>query len=269
VSAPLIARSIVVARGGARLLDGVSIEIERGHVTGLLGPNGAGKSTLLRVIAGVTAANAGEVLLDGRRVDTWRPAERAARIAYLPQLRDVAWRLRVADVVALGRLHLTGLGRLSDADREACERAMRETDVSHLRERDSRTLSGGELGRVLLARALATGAHTLLADEPTAGLDPRHQLDLMYVLRGKAATGAACCVVLHDLALAMRFCDRVVLLDRGALVAAGAPVDVLSDERLASVYGIRALRAAHAIVPVETVRGAPPSPRGDEPYSCE
>jgi iron complex transport system ATP-binding protein len=156
-------------------------------------------------------------------------------------------------VVALGRLHRASLGQQSPADREACLAAMQDTDVAHLAERDCRTLSGGELGRVLLARALATGAELLLADEPGTGLDPRHQLDLMDLLRAKAAAGSACCVVLHDLTLAARYCDQVILIDRGKIICQGTPTEVLTDERLAHVYGIRALRFDGALVPVQAL----------------
>lgn len=266
MSMPLACRDLSVVRDGRALVDRITLEVARGAITGLLGPNGAGKSTLLRALAGVSPPTSGSIELMGRALAEWSAIERAARLAYLPQLRDVAWRLRVADVVALGRLHRTSLSRLTDADRDACETAMRDTDVTHLAARDCRTLSGGELGRVLLARALATGAEVLLADEPGTGLDPRHQLELMELLRAKAAAGVSCCVVLHDLTLAARYCDHVILIDAGAIVSHGSPNDVLTDERLASVYGIRASRFDGALVPTTTLRGAARS-AGDEPNS--
>ncbi len=268
MSAPLECERLTVVRGGATLVNEVSLQIARGSLTGLLGPNGAGKSTLLRTLAGVIQPTAGRIQLLGRDLRAWTAAERAARLAYLPQLRDVAWRLRVIDVVALGRLHQASLGRLTEADRAACMAAMRDTDVEHLAERDCRTLSGGELGRVLLARALATGAELLLADEPGTGLDPRHQLDLMALLRARVARGATCFVVLHDLTLAARYCDQVILIDRGSVVCQGQPNEVLSDERLAQVYGIRALRFNGALVPLDTLR-TPDRLASDEPHSSE
>jgi iron complex transport system ATP-binding protein len=184
---------VTVQLNGTQILESISVEIHRGEVVGLLGPNGAGKSTLLRVLAGHIAPQAGTVEIDGKPLDSVPPLERASIVAYLPQRRDVAWHLSVRDVVALGRVHRAGMGSLSAADEQLCASAMHDTDVAHLAERDSRTLSGGELARVLLARALATDAPLLLADEPTAGLDPRHQIELMRVLRARAATGHACC----------------------------------------------------------------------------
>jgi iron complex transport system ATP-binding protein len=268
MSAPLTCRSVSVVRDGKAIVNHVTLQVTGGSVTGLLGPNGAGKSTLLRTLAGVIQPTSGSVELLGRPLRAWRAAERASHLAYLPQMRDVAWRLSVLDVVALGRLHHASLGRLSAADRAACQDAMRDTDVTHLALRDCRTLSGGELGRVLLARALATGAGVLLADEPGTGLDPRHQLELMEVLRARSATGVTCCVVLHDLTLAARYCDQVILIDQGVIVSHGSPKDVLTDERLASVYGIRALRFDGALVPMQTVRDPSKSAR-DQPNAGE
>ncbi len=249
----LSARDIVVVRGGARILDAVSFELRCGELTALLGPNGAGKSTLLRVLAGALTAEAGAVELDGKPLASWAPAQRAARIAYLPQLRDVAWNLGVFDLVSLGRLHRATLGRLDDTDIAACERAMRDTDVAHLGARAARTLSGGELARVLLARALAAETPILLADEPAAGLDPRHQLDSMTVLRRRADAGAACCVVLHDLTLVARSCDRVVLLNQGRVAGDGAPATVLTDAALEAAYRVRVARFDAAIVPTASI----------------
>jgi iron complex transport system ATP-binding protein len=250
------ATDVTVRLDSTPILQRISVEIRRGEVVGLLGPNGAGKSTLLRVLAGHIAPQAGAVELDNKPLDSVPPLERAGIVAYLPQRRDVAWHLSVRDVVALGRVRHAGMSNLSSGDEALCAAAMRDTDVAHLAERDSRTLSGGELARVLLARALATDAPLLLADEPTAGLDPRHQIELMRVLRTRAGTGHACCVVLHDLSLAAHFCDRVVLLDRGTIAAAGPAEQVLSDERLASVYGVRVARAGSAIIPTDTLQGA-------------
>ncbi|HXG28067.1 MAG TPA: ABC transporter ATP-binding protein, partial [Nevskiales bacterium] len=157
------------------------------------------------------------------------------------------WPMPVAQVVALGRLpHRAPWARVPPADAAAVQRALQAADVAHLADRPVTQLSGGERARVLLARALAVEARVLLADEPTAGLDPAHQLGVMEVLRRRAQSGAGVVVVLHDLTLAARFCDRLLLLGEGRVVADGAAEQVLTEQNLAQVYGIEAHRAAGA-----------------------
>ncbi|MGE0746018.1 MAG: ABC transporter ATP-binding protein [Rhodospirillales bacterium] len=238
----LAARGIVVRLGGAVVLDHVDFEVGDGTVVGLIGPNGAGKSTLLRVLAHLQPTAAGAVNLDGRPLGGYDAGERARRIAYLAQGTEVHWPLSVAAVVGLGRLpHRAGARGETAADRAAVARAMAATDVAGLRERSIGALSGGERARALIARALAVEAPLLLADEPTAGLDPYHQLQVMELLRATAGDGRAVVVVLHDLTLAARFCDRILLLDRGAAVADGVPAAVLTAQNLARAYRVEAV----------------------------
>ena len=230
---------VSVTLGGRRVVDGVSADLA-GGVIGLIGPNGAGKSTLVRAVAGLIVSE-GTILLDDKPVASLPLRERARRIAYLPQGQSVHWPLTVARLVALGRLpHLAPFARPGAEDAAAIEQALARTELLDLRDRPIDELSGGERARALLARALAVEAPLLLADEPLAALDPAHQIEVMALLRAEAARGATVIAVLHDLTIAARWCDRLLLIDRGRLVADGAPQDVLTAERIGSVYGVSA-----------------------------
>lgn len=239
----IAAERIVVTAGTATLIDNVSVTAERGQLLGLLGPNGAGKSTLLRVLAGLRAQSHGWVHYDGRTRRELGPQRLAQQLAYLAQRGLVAWPLTVQSLVALGRLpHGRGWGTRDAQAAAAIDAALIDTDMLHLRHRVVDTLSGGELARALLARALAVGGEALLADEPVAELDPYHQLQVMEILRARADSGQTVIVVLHEITLAARFCDRLILLDRGRVVAAGTPAEVLTDQNLHTTYRVRALR---------------------------
>ena len=229
--------NLSVTLGGRQVVAGISTELAGGLV-GLVGPNGAGKSSLVRAIAGLVPSQ-GTILIDGKPALALR--ERARRIAYLPQGQAVFWPVTVERLVALGRLpHLAPFARPADANHNAIERALTRTDLLDLRDRSIDQLSGGERARVLLARALAVEAPLLLADEPLAALDPAHQIEVMQLLRAEAARGATVIAVLHDLTLAARWCDRLLLMDKGQLVADGAPRQVLTAERIDAVYGVSA-----------------------------
>ena len=225
--------------GSRRVVDHVSADLAGGLI-GLIGPNGAGKSTLVRAIAGLIPAE-GTIDIDGAPIAAMPLRERARRIAYLPQGQTVHWPLTVERLVALGRLpHLAPFARPGSIDAQAIERALERTELLSLRERPVDELSGGERARVLLARALAIEAPLLLADEPLAALDPEHQIEVMALLRGEAERGATVIAVLHDLTLAARWCDRLLLIDRGKLIADGKPADVLTANRIDAVYGVSA-----------------------------
>ena len=231
--------NVTVSLGGAEVVKGVSADLS-GGVIGLIGPNGAGKSSLVRAIAGLVPAK-GEILIDGTHVASLPLGERARRIAYLPQGQAVHWPLTVERLVALGRLpHLAPFARPADRDVRAIEEALARTELLALRERPIDQLSGGERARVLLARALAVEAPLLLVDEPLAALDPAHQIEVMHLMREEAARGVTVIAVLHDLTLAARWCDRLLLIDGGRLVADGAPRAVLTGERIGAVYGVSA-----------------------------
>ncbi len=239
----IVATSLSVILGGQPVLHDVDAELRPGEVLGIIGPNGAGKTTLLRVLAGLQKPHQGSVRYDGLTARELGRRALACRVAFLAQDGAAAWPLSVAAVVGLGRLpHRPPFGGESDADRTAVANAMALCDVTALAGRPLGTLSGGEGRRVLLARALAVEAAYLLADEPLAGLDPGHQLETLERLRTVAAAGAGVAVVLHDLSLAARFCDRLLLIHRGLRIAAGAPSEVLDDAMLADVFGVTALR---------------------------
>lgn len=234
----------VSVRAGERtILAPVSLTIDRPGLVGLIGPNGAGKSTLMRVLAGLHPPNTGAVRYDGLTADRMGRDVLGRRLSYLAQSGRVHWPLKVERVVALGRLpHRQRPGPAADCDRAAIEAAMRATHISALRNRPASTLSGGERMRVLLARALAVEADVLLADEPIAALDPYHQLEVLDLLRDLATRGTTVIAVLHDLSLAYRYCDRLILLSGGRMLADDAPGAVLTDTNLEETFSVLAHR---------------------------
>ena len=237
-----------VSLGKRTVIGDVSVRLAPGRVTAVLGANGAGKSTLLRALAGLIPVGAGRVMLGGDDLAGMAPAMRAKAIGYLPQDAVVHWNMRVRDVVALGRLPHGGGGAV------AIDAAMTATDTAGFADRAIRTLSGGERARVLLARVLAGEPRWLLADEPLASLDPRHQLHTATMLRQAAAGGMGVVVVLHDLGMAARIADDVIVLRDGAVLASGPAATVLTEATLAAAYGVRVAivgrDAERAIVPV-------------------
>ena len=239
----LSVRSLTVSLGDAQVLAGVDLEIAAGAVVGLIGPNGAGKTTLLRAMAGLLTPDGGAIRVNGEPLQTIARPALARTLAYLPQGGDSHWAVTVETLVNLGRLpRQAPWAAPSDRDRLAVARALEACDVAQFRSRPVTQLSGGERSRVLLARALAGEPELLLADEPVAGLDPGHQLDVMERLRALATSGAGVVVVMHDLTLAARYCDRLVLLFDGRIAAEGSADAVLSVENLARCYGVRAYR---------------------------
>lgn len=232
--------AIDVRLGQRQVLDGVSCELRRGEIFGVIGPNGAGKSTLLRVMAGLLAPDAGSVRLGDRELHAWPAIERARRIGYLPQAAPLHWPLDVRTVVELGRLPWQrGWFSVDEAAPVAVAAAMRDAEVERLQDRMVNELSGGERTRVMIARLLAAEPQILIADEPVAALDAYHQLHAMELLAERARRGTAVVVVLHDLSLASRFCDRVLVLHRGAVVACDASRQALQPAVLEPVYGVR------------------------------
>jgi iron complex transport system ATP-binding protein len=222
-AAVLAAQELSVALGGRTVLHGVSAALRPGW-TAIVGPNGAGKSTLLRALAGLVTPARGEVRLHDRPLAAWAPRERARELAWLAQSGPVNGELTVRETVQLGRLaHLGLFSQPTRADEAAVDAAMQATGCIAWAARRLHALSGGERQRVLLARALATGAPVLLLDEPTAHLDPPHQVALVRLLRTLAATRTVVSV-LHELTLALR-ADRLLVLRDGALQAEGAPRD--------------------------------------------
>ncbi len=238
---------LTVTRRGAPVLGPVSLRIGAGTVVGLLGPNGAGKTTLMRAALGLIPAT-GSIRLGGTDHTTLDPMARARAVAHVPQDREIAWPITVANLVGLGRLPHPEASEPDNA--RAIEAALEMMDLASLKHRPATELSGGERARALIARALAQDAPLLIADEPTAGLDPSHALTLMARLRRMARLGRGVLVSLHDLGLAARWCDRIVLMEAGRIVADGTPAEVLTPARLETVYGIRAHIAADADGPI-------------------
>ena len=222
------------ASAGAIVRD-ISLVLESGLV-GLVGPNGSGKTTLLRALAGV-APHGGQILFNSEPVNVLHPLQRARLIAYLPQIVSVSWPVSSTDLVMLGRLP-HGDGERATG-REAVRQAMTATGIMHLANRQVDTLSGGERARVLLARALAVEAPVLIADEPIAALDPRYQIETMQLLRDISDSGKLVVAAIHDLALAARYCDRLLVMNSGTIAADGTPDDALNDECIETVFGLR------------------------------
>ena len=237
----LQAHGVQVRLGGKAVVDGVTAAFDSGTVTAILGPNGAGKSTLLSCLAGLRRPQAGQVVLDHDDVIAMAPRARARRIGVLPQTQEVAWAVEARILVGLGRTPFIGSSGLSLEDAAAIDRAMAAAGVVELADRDVTTLSGGERGRVLIARALAGEPEWLLADEPLTGLDPGHQLDAGELFRSLAHDqGKGVIVTLHDLSLAARIADRIIVMAAGQVLADGPPAQALSPQVMARAYGVRA-----------------------------
>ncbi|TWC53367.1 iron complex transport system ATP-binding protein [Pseudomonas sp. SJZ080] len=240
-------QNLQILRGRKIVLTDITLELKPGEVLGVLGPNGAGKSTLLGALCGELPANHGSVWLDDRELRDWSGAQRAQRLAVLPQISTLDFAFRVEEVVGMGRLpHQSGRVR----DDEIVAAALQAADAGHLSGRSYLALSGGERQRVHLARVLAQlwpgeAGQTLLLDEPTSMLDPLHQHTTLQAVREFANRGASVLVILHDLNLAARYCDRLLLLEGGRPVALDTPEQVLRPEPLKAVFGLEVLVQQH------------------------
>ena len=251
VAAVMQAHDLVLHLGGREVLRGVSLDLHAGQWLALVGPNGAGKSTLLSLMAGLRAADAGQVLLHGRRLADWPARDRAQRLAWLSQQGEALGDISARDVVRLGRLPRHGLLGAPDAsDEAAVDQAMAETECTAYAARRLNKLSGGERQRVLLARALAVQAAVLLLDEPTTHLDAPHHRALLRGLATRARSGAAVAAVLHDVTLALA-ADRVLVMDEGRLIADGPPADAALRAALVAEFS-----NAFSIERVSTAAGA-------------
>lgn len=235
----LEAVGISLQRNQQTLLEDIHLELHAGELVGLIGPNGAGKSSLLKILAGLQKPHRGSVKFQEQALTKLNVKERSQKLAWLAQGGSIHWPLTVERLVALGRLpHLSAWQQANAADQAAIDQAIQQTGIEHLRTRDATTLSGGERTRVLLARALAAEPLVLLADEPIAALDPGYQLQTLELLRAFSQEKRACLVVLHELSLAARYCDRLYLLKSGCIVETGSVAKVLSAENLKNVYHI-------------------------------
>ena len=237
----LEAENVIVELGGRDVLQGVSASFQPGALTGVIGPNGAGKTTLLRALAGLAPLKSGRISLDGEPVESFDRRETARRVGYLAQKQEPAFPFRVDETVMMGRYpHQGRLAPETEADREAVDAALRDVDAAELAGRAINELSGGELQRVLIARTLAAQTPVLLLDEPFANLDVRHCLDILEILRAQALEGRTVVVSAHDLNLAGRFCDHLLLLYEGEILAQGDASDVLTRRLIERAFGVHA-----------------------------
>lgn len=244
----IIASELSYQKGETRILNNVSMQAMPGELIGLIGPNGAGKSTLLSLLAGLTTPLSGTIKLDQAHLSKISPADRAQTIGWLEQIGHIHWPLSVHRLVSLGRFpHLSAWQKMTDEDEQIIQSALEQTDSAHLQTRDATTLSGGERARVLLARVLAAQPDLLLADEPVSSLDLGHQLQTMDVLRRFAQANNTCIVVLHDLSLAARYCDRLYLMHQGEMKASGDATAVLSNANIREVYGVDVIAGGDSI----------------------
>ena len=232
------AEHVSIELGGRRVVSGVDLEIPAGELLALVGPNGAGKSTLLAALAGERRPDSGRVLVGELEAGSYAPLELARTRSMLTQDNAVSFPFLVAEIVEMGRSPWARTPRRED-DEAAIASALERADVAHLVGRRFTELSGGERARVSLARVLAQDTGIVLLDEPTASLDLRHQEDVLRIARDLAEEGRVVVVVLHDLSLAGAYADRIALLEQGRLRALGAPVEVLTEELVAEVYGLR------------------------------
>lgn len=242
----LAAHAISVRLGRRLVLQDVSVSTERGELVAIIGPNGAGKSTLLKSLAGLLPVCAGRVTLDGRDIHSFDARALGRRIAFIPQDRLVHWPVSVRRVVALGRLPHDASGH----DGDAIANALSAMDLERLADRPVNELSGGELARVLQARALAQEADILIADEPTAGLDMGHVLQLFAHLERLSAQGSTVIVAVHDVSLALRHCHKTILLKSGSVLSAGPSGNVVTPELLAAAFGVGVSVATLDHVPI-------------------
>lgn len=234
------ARKLDASYGGAKqpVLQGVSMTVPRGSFYAVLGPNGSGKSTLLRALLGLLRPTSGEAHLAGQSAWTWKPRDRARRVGVVPQSESFPFPLSAEDLVSMGRYpHLPPLRSPSREDRRIVRDAMDRCDVLDLASRMVDTLSGGELQRVRIARALAQEPEILVLDEPTASLDLAHEMEILELLKGIVQRGRTVLMSTHHLDLAARYSQRVLLLDRGSVAAEGSPEDVMTEETLERVFG--------------------------------
>jgi iron complex transport system ATP-binding protein len=239
---PLLeARDLHFDYGRGPLLGGVDLSVGRGELVGLVGRNGSGKTTLLRLLLGLMAPTRGEIRLDADPVERLSRRDVARRLAWVPGDGQPSFGFRVRELVAMGRNpHLGPFRPEGEADRDQIDRALAMTDLNSLTHRPIPELSAGEWRRALIARALAQETPGLLLDEPTANLDIAHQLELLELLRTLTREGRAVLAALHDLSLAARYCDRLLVLSEGRIAARGAPQTVLTEASLAEFFGIRA-----------------------------
>ncbi|MCI5045044.1 MAG: ABC transporter ATP-binding protein [Aquisalinus sp.] len=234
-------QNITARKVGKTVLENVNLNLKDGEMVAIVGPNGAGKTSLLEVTLGLLPVTTGSVQINRQNLSHLTPLALAQQVAYLPQTRPMAWPLRVFDTVALGRFAWGGpAGKLSITDISIVNEALRACEIEHLKERQTDQLSGGELARVHFARTLAGQTPILIADEPANALDPKHQLQIMSLLRRYATAGKSVLIVMHDLSLAARYADRLIWLKNGQMIADGTPRETLTSRQLEQIFEVDA-----------------------------
>jgi len=255
---------VSVSLGGTEVLADVDATVERGTFVGLVGPNGAGKTTLLRTMSGALAPDAGEVRIADDAVHDLPSKAASRRVAVVPQETHLAFEFDVETVVEMGRHpHRARFGGPSERDREAVVDAMERTGVARFADRSVGEVSGGERQRVLLARAIAQDAPALLLDEPTASLDVNHQVGTLELVADLVADGTTAVAAIHDLDLAARYCDELVMLSDGGVLAAGSPAAVVSEANLADAFDANAVVSRNGATGSVSVTALPDRPAAD------
>ena len=235
----IAATGLVVRRGGRAIVQNATLRAQSGELVAVIGANGAGKSTLLASIAGLLAPDSGTILIDGRAISAFTRVELARLRAYLPQNPRCEWPISVERLIALGLTPtLPVFGDLPRAFEARIAEMLMQWDLLPQREQAATTLSGGELARAMLARALVGNPDILIADEPISGLDPRHALDTLKRLHDLAKAGKLVIAALHDLTLAARYATRLVVIDRGRVVTEGRPGEILTPSLLRDVFEV-------------------------------
>ena len=259
----LLVRNLRFSYNGQPVLSGFDFRTVEGELVGLVGPNGTGKTTLLRLMSGVLRQGSGDIWLRGTEVGQMRPRDRARLISVVPQNPTVPLGLTAFELTLLGRNpHLGLLQWEGPRDAEVAMEALEATGTAQLAQRKLESLSGGERQRVLIAMALAQQTPVMLLDEPTADLDIAHQPAIMELLRSLRSTdGSAVIVAMHDLTLAAQFCDRIVVIHQGRNFADGTPEEVLTEQIIQTVYGIRVRVLAHPDTGLPVVVSAEAGPR--------
>lgn len=239
ITAPLRSQDATLAYDRRTIVENLSLDIPAGAFTAIIGPNACGKSTLLRAMAGLLAPTAGQIILDGKAIASLSPRDIAQRLGLLPQTAIAPEGITVSELVARGRyVHQRLLRQWSAEDRTAVDDALRLTNVSELAERRVEHLSGGQRQRVWIAMVLAQQTPLILLDEPTTYLDIAHQMDVLNLLHELNAAGRTIVAVLHDLNHAARYATHIIAMKSGKVIAAGAPVDVITAPNVSAVFGL-------------------------------
>ena len=267
-------RDVRFSYNSTEVLRGVTFEVRSGEVLGIVGPNGCGKTTLLRCLNNVLSPKGGVVLIDGQPVSFLTRKDIARKIGRIPQHFTTSFSFSVLDVVLMGREpHLNGLGEEAEQDLNIAENAMEWTSILHLADRSIGELSGGEMQRVIIARALTQQPQILLMDEPTSHLDIKHQLEILQLTqRLTNERNLITLLVSHDLNMAARYCDKLVVLNQGKIAAAGPAKDVLTPDLVREVYQVDAVVYHHPLtgcVAIDYLSSATIIDKAEEPHSSE